>query len=309
MNNTEAQTNILLIGSGVIGSVYGAQFASASYKVDVLAHSTHENKLVSTDIRIRDIVTNCIEQVSVTVVRSSAHSLYELVIVAVQSNQLPSVFPALRNLKGQPNILFIGNNPEGHKAIPCDLPGTVQLSFPGISGAIKDGVVEYIHIAQQPTVLEMTNVPNKISIQDVLTSRHFPVKNVATIDGWLAYHAVFISCISIALIKSNVDSQQLANDHRLLDLMCRSIEQGFDMLRSQGYEGLPKNLAILHTPLLRPIAIYYWGSLLRSAKGELYFGAHVRYAQAEVSELAHWVLQQNRSKKGARHLQDLLGDA
>jgi 2-dehydropantoate 2-reductase len=261
MKNSPKPINVLLIGSGVIGSVYAAQFGLAGHNVHVLAYGAREVELASTGIRIRDVANNRLEQVPVKVIKRPGDAQFDLIIIAVRANQLAAVFPTLGSLSGQPHILLIGNNPDGRKTIPVDLNRSVQFAFPGISGSIKDGVVEYIHVAQQPTTLEASSSPLAGTIHDVLTSRHFPVRNVDTMDGWLAYHTVFISCISMALIRADVEAQKLGHNRQLLKLMCQSIEEGFRVLRSRGTKGLPMNLMILHTPLLRLIAINYWGSL------------------------------------------------
>jgi hypothetical protein len=68
--------------------------------------------------------------------------------------------------------------------------------------------------------------------------------------------------------------------------MCRSIEEGFASLARQGVSGLPRNLRTLHRPLLRPVAIRYWGQTMRSPTGERCFAAHCRHAESEMRALA-----------------------
>jgi 2-dehydropantoate 2-reductase len=305
-NPDSKKLDILLIGTGVIGSVYGSQFSLAGHNLWVLAYGTREDALAKNGIQLQDIATRKTEIVKAAIARRSDEREFDLVIVAVRADQLASTFPSLRMLKGNPRILFFGNNPDGHTAIPKDLPGTVQLGFPGIAGALNGEIVEYGHIAQQPTMLEMTSPGISGQIDSVLKSRGFRVGHTAHIDGWLAYHSVFIASISMALLRVDSDAKKLGNNHKLLTLMCRSIEEGFRMLRSQGVKGLPHNLAILHTPLLRPIAVRYWDSIMRSPEGELYFAAHTRHASEEVYTLAAWVLKRAKDSRSIDHLCMLL---
>ena len=58
-------------------------------------------------------------------------------------------------------------------------------------------------------------------------------------------------------------------------------------LRADGTAGLPRNLAVLHTPPLRPVAVRYWARTMRSPMGELCFAAHSRHAEAEMRTLAN----------------------
>lgn len=107
--------------------------------------------------------------------------------------------------------------------------------------------------------------------------------------------------------RSGVNAEALGRDRALLRLMCESIEEGFAVLAAQGRGGLPRNLSILHTPILRPFAVNYWGRSMRSPAGELCFAAHTRHAPNEVRTLAAWGLRQAvGSKISHGHLDELL---
>jgi 2-dehydropantoate 2-reductase len=299
--------DILLIGSGVIGSVYGAQLALAGQHVWVYAHSDRDREVARNGIKILDAISKAMETATVTLAENSSKRVYDIVLVAVRSDQLKSTFSTLAKLTGSPHIIFLGNNPDGYKTIPKDLPGTIELGFPGIGGSMHEKFVEYVHIPQQPTTLETDSLEVSLRFASILKSRGFPVKRTNNIDGWLAYHSVFVGSIAGALLRSGVDASRLGNNHELLRLMCQSIEEGFTVLKVKGTQGLPRNLAILHQPLLRPFAIHYWGKAMRSPMGELYFAAHTRHATVEMKVLAQWVLwQAANSKTPHEHLERLL---
>ena len=67
--------------------------------------------------------------------------------------------------------------------------------------------------------------------------------------------------------------------------MCRAITEAFAALQANGTAGLPRNLAVLHSPLLRMVAVRYWARAMRSPMGELCFAAHARHAEAEMRAL------------------------
>jgi 2-dehydropantoate 2-reductase len=67
--------------------------------------------------------------------------------------------------------------------------------------------------------------------------------------------------------------------------MCQAISEAFAFLRAKGTAGLPRNLAVLHSPLLRAVAVRYWARTMRSPMGELCFAAHSRHADAEMRAL------------------------
>jgi ketopantoate reductase len=128
--------------------------------------------------------------------------------------------------------------------------------------------------------------PRVAELERALRQRGFAVQRVTDMDGWLAYHAAFVACVTAALYRCGTDPSRLAADRQTLTLMCQAITDAFAALRASGVAGLPRNLALLHKPLLRMIAIRYWGRTMGSPTGELWFAAHARHAEAEMRALA-----------------------
>ena len=175
----------------------------------------------------------------------------------------------------------------GRPGIAGDLPGDVYLGFPGVGGVMTSATAEYVRIRQQPTALQETSDRRLAGLESTLSSRGFAVQRVADMDGWLAYHAAFVACIAAALYRCGTDPVRLAADRATLTLMCQAITEAFTALRADGTAGLPRNLAVLHSPLLRPLAVRYWARTMRSPAGELCFAAHSRHAEDEMRSLGH----------------------
>jgi len=299
--------SVLLVGAGVIGSVYAGQLALGGCRVWVLKHGEREQELAHTGIQLQDVATNVKKRAPVSFAPTANERAYDLVLVAVQSEQLPSTFPVLRRLKGSPHIVFLGNNPAGHSLIPNDLPGDYELAFPGIAGGFEGDTVRYIHVSRQSTTLEVTDSPLSKTLQAILESRGFSIDRTVDMDGWLMYHALFIACILAALQAVDSGPTALGQNRPLLKLLCRAIEEGFAALQGQGVVGLPRALAILHLPILRPIAVYYWGNIMRSGRGELYFAEHARRAPQEAQALLQWTVAHVRlDGEKVNHLRELL---
>src|SRR5580704_6964659 len=100
--------------------------------------------------------------------------------------------------------------------------------------------------------------------------------------GRLAYHAAFLAA---ALYRCGTDPVRLAADRVTLTLMCPAMTGAFGGLRADGTAGLPRNLAVLHSPALRAVAVRYWARTMCSPMGELAFAAHSRHAEAEMRAL------------------------
>ena len=277
---------VLVVGAGVIGTVYGAHLAAAGSTVWVLSHGPRTDEVAAGGLCARDVLGGGRADAKAAVV-PDASGMYDIVLVAVRRDQLASACARLAVLAGKPAIVFFGNNPAGRAAITGDMPGDVYLGFPGVGGVMNSGIADYVRIRQQPTALPKTSDPRLAALEAALSSRGFAVQRVADMDGWLAYHAAFVACIAAALYRCGTDPVRLAADRTTLTLMCQAITAAFAGLRASGTAGCPRNLAVLHSPLLRAVAVRYWARAMRSPMGELCFAAHARHAEPEMRALGH----------------------
>jgi 2-dehydropantoate 2-reductase len=293
--------DVLVVGAGVIGTVYGAQLAAGGHSVAVLAHGQRTDHVADAGLVARDVISGTRLVSPVTIVATASSAPYDLIVVAIRYGQLAPLSAALL---GEPTVLYFGNNPLGRPSLPVGLPGELRLGFPGIGGSLTDGVVEYVRIAQQPTALETGPSLTLDEFERTLHGREFKTQRVGNMDGWLAYHAVFIAAVTGALYRCGTDAGRLARDRRTLSLMCRAISEGFAALRHQGLQGAPSALAFLQRAPLRPLATTYWSRMLRPPMGEFYFAGHARNAPDEMRALGVQALA--RVGQGAPHLHQLL---
>ena len=277
----ELVMKMLIVGAGVIGTVYGAHLAAAGTHISVLIHGRRTDEVASRGLCARDALGGGRVGAEAEVVPDAGGD-YDVVLVAVRRDQLASACAGLAVLAGKPAVVFFGNNPSGRAAIPGDVPGDVYLGFPGVGGVMAGGTAEYVRIRQQPTAFPKASDPRLAMLEATLSGRGFGVQRVADIDGWLAYHAAFVAA---ALYRCGTDPIRLAADRATLTLMCRAITGAFAGLRADGTAGLPRNLAVLHSPALRALAVRYWARTMRSPMGELAFAAHSRHAAAEMRTL------------------------
>ena len=275
---------MLIVGAGVIGTVYGVHVAAAGNQVSVLSHGPRTGEVATGGMCARDVLGGGRVNVKTDVV-PDASGEYDVVLVAVRRDQLIPACAGLAALAGKPAVVFFGNNPAGLAAIPGDLPGNAYLGFPGVGGVMADGAANYVRIRQQPTALQQSPDPRLAALESALSTRGFAIQRVADMDGWLTYHAAFIACVAAALYRCGTDPVRLAADRPVLSLMCQAITGAFADLRGQGTAGLPRNLAVLHSPLLKAVAVRYWARTMRSPMGELCFAAHSRHAEAEMRAL------------------------
>jgi 2-dehydropantoate 2-reductase len=297
---------VLLVGAGVIGTVYGAQLAEDGHPVWVLGHGARTAEVASSGLTAVD-VTSAVQTIApAQVVDEPGGTRYDLVLISVRADQVSSAVGPLRDLPGEPVLLFFGNNPSGRPALPADLAGRAHLGFPGVGGSMTGGVARYVRISGQPTTLEKGGGPAVDEFEAVLSRRGFAVTRTSDMDGWLAYHGIFVGSIAAALYRCHGSAAELAADRPTLTLMCRSIEEGFTALDRRGIAGLPRNLRILHQPVLRPFAVRYWARTMRSPMGELCFAAHSRHAEPEMRALAADAIERLGDAEDTVHLRNLL---
>jgi ketopantoate reductase len=101
---------------------------------------------------------------------------YDVVLVAVRSDQLASACAGLAGLAGKPAVVLFGNNLAGRLAITGDVPGDVYLGFPGVGGVMSGGTADYVRIRQQPTALQETSDPRLAALEAALSGRGFAVQ-------------------------------------------------------------------------------------------------------------------------------------
>ena len=300
---------VLIIGAGVIGTVYGAHLGAAGHTVDVLSHPPRTDDIALRGLAVHEVLDGSRAEAAASVVPDAGADRYDLVLVAVRSDQLARAGSQLAALTGSPAVLFFGNNPGGRSALPAQVPGEVRLGFPGVGGVLRDGTADYVRIRQQPTALEAAGDPRLAALERTLRRRGFAVQRVTDMDGWLAYHAAFVACIAAALYRCGTDAARLAANRDALHLMCAAVTEAFAALRHAGVRGLPRNLAILHSPPLKAVAVRYWAQTMRSPAGELCFAAHARHAQAEMQVLADQVTARLADSPATSHLRQLLQPA
>jgi 2-dehydropantoate 2-reductase len=231
--------NVLIVGAGVIGTVFGAHLGYAGHSISVLAHGDRTNTIAARGVRARDVNSGVETHAPARVVSRAAATDVDVVLVALRRDHLLSAADALAEVTPGALVLFMGNNPAGRSGLPTRLGARVALGFPGFGGTISAGVATYYRIAQQPTAIEATDEPRLAVLADALTERGLPIQRVVDMDGWLAYHAVFVAAICAALYRCATDPQRLANDRATLKLMCLAITQGFQELHGGDIKGCP----------------------------------------------------------------------
>lgn len=119
----------LVVGAGVIGTVYGAQLGAAGHTVSVLAHGGRTDEVARDGLRARDVLADVVTDSPAAVLDRSDPETFDLVLVALRRDHLPSAADQLAKLSGRPLVPFFGNNPDGRAGLPADVPGAVLIAL------------------------------------------------------------------------------------------------------------------------------------------------------------------------------------
>jgi 2-dehydropantoate 2-reductase len=95
---------VLVVGAGVIGTVYGAHLAAAGNTVSVLSHGPRTDEVAAGGLSARDVLGGGRARAKTAVVPDASGD-YDVVLVAVRSDQLASACAGLAGLASVPSSL------------------------------------------------------------------------------------------------------------------------------------------------------------------------------------------------------------
>ena len=284
-----ALVRILVLGAGVIGSVYGGKLLEAGHEVVLLARGSRLADLQSHGLLLEDAQSGNRTAQSVVVTNELASDdRFDLVLVPVRSEQLASTLAVLTVMTDGSDVLFFGNTGNRGAELAAALGKRALFGFPAAGGTRDGPTIKYVMIRQQKTMLgepDGTTTSRIRRLQLILDGAGFPTLISSDIHAWLLGHAAFVVPIAFALYRVGIDAPVLAADPAAMRLMVLATREAFSALRATGNEEIPTNLLALYR-LPTVLVIAYWRRVLNSARGELWFGAHSRAAPAEMHALA-----------------------
>jgi 2-dehydropantoate 2-reductase len=286
---------ILIFGSGVIGSIYAARLHEAGYPVTLLARGNRYEEISRNGVTVRNILTGQQISCSIPLTRElTPADGYDLIMVTVRLDQVAEVIPVLKQTQVCPLILFMLNNPEDKTLLEAELnPKHILLGFPGVGGVNLGGRIDYIQIKQQPTTIGEIDgkITNQLKeIKGIFEKAEFEVDMASNINAWLKTHAVFVSCMTAAIIQVGGDSVRLSKDKYAVRSLVSSIREGFAAFKAIGMPIQPFNLKIIFMIMPKWFSVLYWCNALKGPIGTLAIAPHANAATGEMRLLAEKVI-------------------
>ena len=290
---------IVVVGAGVIGSIYGDRLARSGHDVMLLARGRRLADLRAHGLVLEDASSGQRTQISLPVLDElSGGDRYDLALVPVRAEQLVSTLPILLKLDEQyKRPLFWQYDRPPNRA---DGSGRRTSAFRLPRGRWcprrrAHQVRHYPKAENHARRIGWDLDPRIGRLQTMFTDAGFPTNISTDIKGWMLGHSAFIVPIGFALYRFGSDPTALAADASTLRLMVRATREAFEALDDVE---IPANLRWLYLRMPTGFAVHYWRRVFASPRGELWFGAHSRAAPDEMytlaSELRAAVLQAGR---------------
>lgn len=227
---------ILAFGAGVIGRIYAARLVMAGHEVSILSRGGATDELRSNGICLVPAGGDEVRVFPRVIESVEGAGHVDLVFVAVRLDQVDTVLVPLASLDADAVASLI-NLPLGTdrlvRAVGAD---RFVPAFPGVAGRLAGhGEVQYVQVAQQPTVIG--DGPVREMVVSVLRSARFPIKATKDMDAWLKTHAIFISAFESALAAVSGDAHTLASDSAAVGELVRAVREGFTALHGRGEVG------------------------------------------------------------------------
>ena len=286
---------ILVLGAGVIGSVYAARLQATGSNVTLLARGQHAADLRTSGLVLEDASTGQSTTSHLRIVEKLVpEERYDVALVCVRLDQVAATIPDLAVNQQIPTLVFFLNNPTGTELLVKHLGSQrVVLGFPGVGGTREGTRVRYVRIRQQPTTLGEVDgriTPRMRRLTAILEQAGFPTALSRSMDGWLKTHAVFVSCVSAALSLEGGDSMRLGQNRETVALMVSAIREGFAALQSLGVRVTPFNLHVIFSWMPRWFAVRYWQRALQTEVGTLAIAPHAKAAHPEMGQVTREIL-------------------
>lgn len=248
MNKPTAR--ILIVGAGVIGSVYAAGLAKAGYEVAMLARQQRYDELQQNGLVFRNHKSGKLEKASVRLINTlTDDDFYDYILVTVRYEQIEAALSDIRD-NCSSNIVTMVNNPYGYEKWEEIVgKGRIIAAFPGAGGKLEKGVLYYkltTRFVQATTIGELSGErsPRVIRLYEVLKSSGFDVSVCNDMDAWQKSHLAMVIPMANAIYSDGGNNYTTARNKASMHNMSMSLKENFNFLKAAGIRITPSRLNI-----------------------------------------------------------------
>jgi 2-dehydropantoate 2-reductase len=281
---------VLIFGAGVIGSFNAARLAEAGQDVTLLARGQRLAELREHGIVLEDFRTGRRTTAQVPLVdQLRPEDAYDLAIVVMRRNQIPSVLPVLAKNHRIPSILFLGNNAAGPQDLIEALGHERVLLGLGNAGGARQGyVVRYLWRRWMVLLfgeLDGVRTPRAQAIANLFRRAGFSVRIAKNVDAYLKTHAAGVPALAGATYLAGGSVRQLARTREAMKLNIQAFREALRALRAIGIPLRPSATGLVEwipEPILAVLLRLFFNSRLAAIGAQ----PHLDAAADEMKELA-----------------------
>jgi 2-dehydropantoate 2-reductase len=286
----ESRMRILVVGAGVIGSFNAARLKQAGQDVTLLARGRRLAELQEHGVVLEDFRTGRRTATQVPLVdRLGPEDAYDLAIVVMRRNQIPSVLPVLAKNHRIPSVLFLGNNAAG----PQDLIEAlgrqrVLLGMANAGGARQGFVVRFLWSRWIPLLfgeLDDAPTPRTRAIVHLFRGAGLSASVVKNVDAYLKTHAAGLPALAGAAYLAGGQVRQLAHAPHALKVYIQAFREALRALRALHIPIRPSATRLVEW-IPEPILVFLLRFLLDSRLADMGAQPHLDAAVDEMKELA-----------------------
>lgn len=298
--------NILIFGTGVIGTTYAWQLSEAGNKVTLLVREKKLSLIKEEGIRIRcsdyrkgkkfskDIIYK-----PYVVTDFSSDDSYELIIVSVKSNQLDAVLQQIKSKVGNSTVLIFESFFEDTNKIEKYLsPSQYIFGFPHIMGGGMDNDGIYCTIfgsKKAPTMLGEKDggITDRIKrISKVMEEANLNPEVSTEILPWILTHYAEAAGLLGGVMKAG-SGKTFAENTNIMKHTILAIREGLNVCKSRG----------INVNKISPQNKYYWPlfilvpffkKMYSSDGAQLMIKGHISHSTDEMKAMFYDVLESGK---------------
>lgn len=227
---------LLIIGAGVLGSNL-AHFIKKGNEVTILARNKTYENLKNNGLVIKHKFGHKTVDHFNVINKLDENDIYDAIFVVSRFSSLDDIVPLIENNKSK-NIIFVGNNITAEKYM--DIKGkNVLFAFFMAAGKKYDGYINSICLKK----IEIGRCDGKDLDNEFIKSIFEYSKIKVNIDNkmndYLKAHACAVLPLVFASYKAKGNLKLLKHDREYSYLIMDAIIEGYDVLKTLGYEILP----------------------------------------------------------------------
>jgi 2-dehydropantoate 2-reductase len=256
---------VLIIGAGVIGSVYAARLTEAGIDITLLARGKRLKDIKKHGVVLKHFFTGEETQTPVKIIEKlKQDDDFDLVIVIIRGDQQQEVLKLLEPCKKIKTFLFVGNNPrDPYNLIKVLGKDRVMLGFGGVAGFRDDYKICYadsdikgkkkMHFCFGELDGGKTECCKQISA--LFNKAGYPVWIFKDVVSWLKCHMIIIMPIMGILSISGWTQDEVISDVKTIGLGVKAFKELVHAFRKNSIPIIPKRFILLS---LLPDFILTW---------------------------------------------------